>query len=104
MSKIDFESEETQRALWSSIRNVVLNATVEAVAEARKAVPTDNPQETAVRDGMILDQLHVMLAEVLGETEGRILRHSMRTDESLVAQRQERIDTGRVRGAGATKQ
>lgn len=104
MSDIDFESEKIQRALWAKVRSVVLNAPVEAVAEARKAVPTDDPKEIAVRDGMILDLLHVMLAEVLGETEGRILRASMRTDESLVAQRLERIDAGRVRGGGATKQ
>ena len=104
MSDIDFENEETQRATWTMVRGVVLNAMVEAVAVARSAVPTDDPQEIAIRDGMILDQLHVMLAEAIGETEGRILRCTMRTDESLVAQRQERIDAGRVRGGGTTKQ
>jgi len=104
VSDIDFENEETQRATWTMVRGVVLNAMVEAVAVARSAVPTDDPQEIAIRDGMILDQLHVMLAEAIGETEGRILRCTMRTDESLVAQRQERIDAGRVRGGGTTKQ
>lgn len=101
---IDFESEETQHATWTQVRGVVLNALVEAVAEARKAVPTSDPKEIAIRDGMILDQLHVMLAEALGETEGRILRYTAQTDDSLVAQRQRRIDEGRVRGAGAIKQ
>src|SRR3954470_4669287 len=69
LSKIDFVNEQVQRATWSEIRDVILNAMVEAVARARAAVPTEDPREMAVRDGMILDQMHVILCEVLGETE-----------------------------------
>ena len=103
MSKIDFESEQVQRASWVEVRGVVLNAMVEAVARARAAVPTEDPGEIAVRDGMILHQLHVMLADSLGEVEGKILRMSMRTDEDLVATRQEHIQAGRARGTGVAK-
>jgi hypothetical protein len=104
LSKIDFESEQVQRATWTEVRGVVLNAMVEAVARARAAVPTEDPGEIAVRDGMILHQLHVVLADSLGEIEGRILRATMRTDEDLVAGRERHVEAGRVRGAGATKQ
>ncbi len=104
MNKIDFESEQVQRASWSEVRGVMLNALVEAIARARVAVPTEDPQEVLVRDGMILDQMHVVLCEVLGETEGRILRQTMRSDEDLTKQRTTRIDNGRIRGTGATKQ
>lgn len=104
MSNIDFESEQVQRASWIEVRNVMLGAMVEAVARARAAVPTDDPREALTRDGMILDQMHVILCEILGETEGRILRQTMRTDEALTEQRTARIDAGRVRGTGAAKQ
>jgi hypothetical protein len=104
LSNIDFESEQVQRASWGEVRGVVLNAMVEAVARARAAVPTEDPREIAIRDGMILHQLHVMLADCLGEIEGKILRSSMRTDEDLTATRQEHVQAGRVRGTGAAKQ
>jgi hypothetical protein len=103
LSKIDFESEQVQRATWTEVRGVVLNAMVEAVARARTAVPTEDPREIAVRDGMILHQLHVVLADCLGEVEGKILRVSMRTDEDLVAMRQEHVEAGRARGTGIAK-
>lgn len=103
MSKIDFESEQTQRASWNEVRGVMLNAMVEAVARARAAVPTEDPREIAVRDGMILHQLHVMLADALGEVEGKILRISMRTNEDLMATRQEHVEAGRARGTGVAK-
>ena len=103
MSKIDFESEQVQRVSWIEIRDVLLNAMVEAVAQARAAMPTEDPGEIAVRDGMILHQLHVMLADSLGEVEGKILRLSMRTDEDLTATRQEHIEAGRARGTGVAK-
>ncbi len=104
LSKIDFESEQIQRASWIEIRGVMLNAMVEAVARARDAVPADDPQDTAIRDGMILGQMHVILCEILGEVEGGILRQTMQSDEALVTQRAARIDAGRVRGTGAAKQ
>lgn len=100
MSNVDFDNEDTQRASWAMVHSVMLNAMVEAVAEARKAVPTDNPRDALVRDGMILDQLHVVLCELVGETEGRILRMTMRTNEDVVTQREERIQTGLARGVG----
>lgn len=103
MSNIDFESEQVQRASWIEVRNVMLSAMVQAVARARAAVPTDDLREIAIRDSMILDQMHVILCEILGETEGQILRQTMRTDDTLVAQRTARIDAGRVRGTGAPK-
>ena len=103
MSKIDFESEQVQRASWSEVRGVMLNAMVEAVARARAAVPTEDPRETATRDGMILSQMHIILCEILGETEGRILRQTMRPDEELTEQRAARIQAGRVRGTGVPK-
>ena len=74
MNKVDFASEKTQRATWAPIRNVMLNAMVESVALARAALPVDNPRDELIRDGMILDQMHVLLCELVGETEGRILR------------------------------
>lgn len=104
MSEVDFENEQVQRKTWNEIRYVMLNAMVEAVALARAAVPTKDPREIAVRDGMILHQLHVVLADSLGEIEGKILRTSMRTDENLAATRQEHIQAGRIRGTGAIKQ
>lgn len=104
MSDIDFENEEVQRKSWVMVRSVMLNAMVEAVAEARKALPTDDPRETAVRDGMILDQMHIILCELVGETEGRILRATMRTLEDVTGQRDARITTGLVRGVGGAKQ
>lgn len=103
LSKIDFESEQVQRASWNEVRGVMLNAMVEAIARARAAVPTEDPREIAVRDGMILNQMHVILCEILGETEGRILRQTMTRDETLVEQRAARIDAGRVRGTGVPK-
>lgn len=104
MSKIDFESAQVQRATWTEVRSVMLNAMVEAVARARAAVPTEDPRETAVLDGMILGQMHVILCELVGQTEGRILRQTMTPDTALVAQRTARIEEGRVRGTGAAKQ
>ena len=103
MSKIDFESEETQRASWSEVCSVMQSAIVEAFVRARAAVPTEDPREIAIRDGMILDQMHIVLCEVLGETEGRILRQTMRSDEALLEQRTARIQEGRVRGTGVSK-
>lgn len=104
MNKINFESEETQRATWTEVRGVMLNAVVEAIARARAAVSTEDLREIAVRDGMILHQLHAVLADTLGEVEGKILRTSMRTDEDLTATRQEHVQAGRIRGTGAVKQ
>lgn len=103
LSKINFDSEATQRATWNEVRGVMLNAVVEAVARARAAVPAENSREIAVRDGMILNQMHVILCEVLGETEGRILRQTMTPDEVLTQQRTARIEAGRIRGTGAPK-
>ncbi len=104
LSNIDFESEQIQRATWNEVRGVMLAAVVEAVARARAAVPTEDSHEIAVRDGMILSQMHIILCEVLGETEGRILRQTMVLDDTLVAQREARISGGRIRGTGAIKQ
>lgn len=104
MSVINFDSEEVQRKTWNAARRVILNGLVEAMYDAQKAVPTDDSNEIAIRDGLILDQIHAVLCDAIGEIEGQLLRHSMRTDESLTTQRQEQIDAGRVRGAGVTKQ
>lgn len=101
---INFETEETQRSTWAPIQSVLLNAMVESVARARAAIPTDNPREVLIRDGMILDQLHILLCELVGETEGRILRATMRTAKEMTAQRKARVQTGLVRGVGGTKQ
>ena len=103
MNNIDFESDQVQRASWSEVRSVLLSAMVEAVARARAAVPTDDSREIMVRDGMILNQMHVVLCEVLGEIEGRILRQTMVSDAAIETQRAERIDAGRVRGTGVPK-
>lgn len=103
MSNINFESEQVQRASWIEVRNVMLSAMVEAVARARAAVPTDDPREALMRDGMILHQFHIMLADSLGDVEGKILRMSMRTDEDLIATRQRHIEAGRIRGVGVPK-
>jgi len=104
VSDINFESEKVQRATWTELRSVLLNAMVESLARARAAVPTNNPRDALVRDGMILDQMHIILCELVGETEGQILRTTMRTLEGLVAQREARVQTGLVRGTGAAKQ
>jgi len=48
--------------------------------------------------------MHIILCELVGETEGQILRTTMRTLEGLVAQREARVQTGLVRGTGAAKQ
>ncbi len=104
MSDIDFESEQVQRATWNEVRSVMLAAMVEAVTRARAAVPTDDLRDAMVRDGMILDQMHVILCEILGETEGRILRQTMTPDEALTRQRAARIEEGRIQGTGAAKQ
>lgn len=96
MSDIDFESQDTQRRTWGEIRGVMLNAAVEAVARARAALPTEDPREIKIRDGMIMSQLHMIVACILGETEGKILRYTMTTDEEITARRQEYLEAGRV--------
>jgi hypothetical protein len=96
LSDIDFESRDTQRRTWNEIRGVMLNAAVEAVARARAALPTEDPREIKIRDGMIMNQLHMIVASVLGETEGKILRYTMTSDEEIVGRRQEYLEAGRV--------
>lgn len=103
MSKIDFESAQVQRATWDQVHGVLLNAMVEAVARARDQVPVENPRDALTRDGMILDQMHVIMCELVGEIEGRILRGTMRPNEEVIAQREARIQTGLVRGSGVAK-
>lgn len=96
MSDIDFGSEQVQQASWDMIRAVMLNAVHEAIARARALYPAHDASSIAVRDGMIINQLHMIVAELLGETEGKILRLTMITDEAVVKQRQARLETGRV--------
>jgi hypothetical protein len=96
LSDIDFESKQVQQASWNAIRAVMLNAMVEAVARARDLHPVDTQQETAIREGMILNQLHMITASVLGETEGKILRYTMTTLEQVETQRLAYLEAGRV--------
>lgn len=104
MSNINFDDEKVQRASWNEIRGVMLNAMIEAIARARAVAPTNDSNEIAIRDGMVFDQMHVILCEIVGETEGRILRQTMRSDEAITEQRTIHIEAGRVRGTGAAKQ
>lgn len=102
MSDIDFESRDTQQRTWNEIRGVMLNAADEAVARARAALPTEDPREIKIRDGMIMSQLHMIVAGILGETEGKILRYTMTTDEEISGRRQEHLEAGRVGLAAKT--
>lgn len=96
MSNFDFERPEVQHMSWHAMRLVLLNAMVEAVERARTVLPTEDPQEIQIRDAMIMSQLHMITAEVLGETEGKILRLTMTTDEEITRRRQEHLEAGRV--------
>lgn len=96
MSNIDFESKQVQQASWRAIRGVILNAMVEAVARAQALHPTNSVESTMIRDGVILNQLHMIIAWALGETEGKILRYTMTPGEQVEIRRQEYLEAGRV--------
>jgi hypothetical protein len=96
LSNIDFENKETQRATWTEIRHVVFKAITVAVSKAQAVIPTDDANDAKIRDGMVLSQLHMILAGALGETEGKILRYTMTTDEEITKRRQEYLEAGRV--------
>lgn len=96
MTDIDFESRDTQCMTWGAIRDVLLDATDAAVARARAALPAHDASSIAIRDGMIMSQLHMIVAAILGDVEGRILRLTMTTEEEIARRRQEYLEAGRV--------
>ena len=98
MTKSDFESPEVQRASWETIRDQVFSGTMEAVARARALHPVavEDAESAAVRDGMILTQLHMILAAAVGEAEGKLARHTMVPDDEVKARREKFIEEGRV--------
>lgn len=96
MSNVDFNNPETQQASWKVIHDVILAAVRESVSRAQALYPSEDPTTIAVRDGMVLRQLHMILAWATGDVEGRVLRQTGVTEEDVSSRRNQLLEEGRV--------
>lgn len=95
---IDFEARATQELTWNTLDITMFRAFKEAIPAAQALLPTDDPVEQKVRDGIIMAQLHMIIAGMLGIIEGAIARTSMTPMPEILERRQEYIEEGSVNG------